>query len=63
MSAGAVRANTESRLRALEIGLLVMAGLALIPIILSGRLPNYIPGEGAERPTAGAGVARRRKKA
>ena len=45
MSAGAVRANTESRLRALEIGLLVKAGLALIMIILSGRLPNYIPRE------------------
>jgi predicted MFS family arabinose efflux permease len=41
----AVRVNTESRLRALKIGLLIMAGLALITIIPAGRLPNYIPGE------------------
>jgi hypothetical protein len=41
----AVRVNTEARLRALKIGLLVMAGLALIAIIPAGRLPNYLPGE------------------
>jgi MFS family permease len=41
----AVRVNTESRLRALKIGLLIMAGLALITIFPAGRLPNYIPGE------------------
>jgi predicted MFS family arabinose efflux permease len=41
----AVRVNTESRLRALKIGLLIMAGLALITIIPAGRLPNYVPGE------------------
>jgi hypothetical protein len=41
----AVRVNTESRLRALKIGFLIMAGLALITIIPAGRLPNYIPGE------------------
>jgi MFS family permease len=43
--AEAVRINTQSRLRALKIGLLVMAGLALITIIPAGRLPNYLPGE------------------
>jgi MFS family permease len=41
----AVRVNTEARLRALKIGLLIMAGLALITIIPAGRLPNYVPGE------------------
>jgi len=43
--AEAVRVNTESRLRALKIGLLVMAGLAFLAIIPAGRLPNYLPGE------------------
>jgi hypothetical protein len=41
----AVRVNTEARLRALKIGLLVMTGLALLTIIPAGRLPNYLPGE------------------
>lgn len=43
--AEALRVNTDSRLRALKIGLLIMAGLALITIIPAGRLPNYLPGE------------------
>jgi predicted MFS family arabinose efflux permease len=43
--AEAVRVNTEARLRALKIGLLVMAGLALLSIFPAGRLPNYRPGE------------------
>ncbi|MGY4479811.1 MFS transporter [Bradyrhizobium sp. USDA 3364] len=41
----AVRVNTEARLRALKIGLLIMAGLALLAIIPAGQLPNYRPGE------------------
>jgi len=41
----AVRVNTEARLRALKIGLIVMAGLALLSIFPAGRLPNYVPGE------------------
>jgi hypothetical protein len=41
----AVRVNTEARLRALKIGLLIMAGLALLGVIPAGRLPNYRPGE------------------
>jgi predicted MFS family arabinose efflux permease len=41
----AVRVNTEARLRALKIGLLIMAGLSLLAIFPAGRLPNYIPGE------------------
>lgn len=43
--AEAVRINTEARLRALKVGLLLMAGLALIAIIPSGGLPNYRPGD------------------
>jgi hypothetical protein len=43
--AEAVRVNTEARLRALKIGLLIMAALALLSIIPAGRLPNYRPGE------------------
>jgi len=43
--AEAVRVNSEARLRALKIGLLIMAGLALISIIPASRLPDYRPGE------------------
>jgi hypothetical protein len=43
--AEAVRVNTEARLRALKIGLLVMAGLAFLTIIPASGLPNYRPGE------------------
>jgi predicted MFS family arabinose efflux permease len=43
--AEAVRVNTEARLRALKVGFLIMAGLALLSIIPAGRLPNYRPGE------------------
>jgi hypothetical protein len=43
--AEAVRINTESRLRALKIGLLIMAGIALLTIFPAGQLPNYVPGE------------------
>ena len=43
--AEAVRINTEARLRALKIGLLIMAGIALLAIAPAGRLPNYVPGD------------------
>ena len=43
--AEAVRVNTDARLRALKIGLLIMAGIAFLAIFPAGRLPNYIPGE------------------
>ncbi len=43
--AEAVRVNTEVRLRALKIGLIIMAAIALLAIIPAGRLPNFIPGE------------------
>lgn len=43
--AEAVRVNTESRLFALKIALLIMAGLAMLAIIPASQLPNYLPGE------------------
>lgn len=43
--AEAVRVNTEARLRALKIGLLILAAVAMIAIIPARRLPNYLPGE------------------
>jgi MFS family permease len=43
--AEAVRVNTESRLRALKIGLVIMAGIAMLAIFPAQQLPNYIPGE------------------
>jgi predicted MFS family arabinose efflux permease len=43
--AEAVRVNTESRLMALKIGLLIMACLAFVAMLPASRLPNYRPGE------------------
>jgi MFS family permease len=43
--AEAVRVNTESRLFALKITLLILAGLAMLAIIPASQLPNYLPGE------------------
>jgi hypothetical protein len=48
----AVRINAEARLRALKIGLLVMAALAMLTIIPAGRLPDYKPGEIPAEPEA-----------
>jgi MFS family permease len=48
----AVRINTQSRLRALKIGFLVLSGLALFAILPCGWLPDYRPGE---VPPEGAG--------
>jgi hypothetical protein len=46
----AVRINTESRLRALKIALLIMAGVSLLAIFPAGRLPDYRPGEMPDNP-------------
>ena len=43
--AEAVRVNTEARLQALKIGLLLMALFAALAIIPASRLPGYKPGE------------------
>ncbi len=51
--AEAVRVNTDARLRALKIGLLIMAGIAMLAIFPAQRLPNYIPGDGPVRSPAG----------
>jgi MFS family permease len=53
--AEAVRVNTEARLRALKIGLLILAGLALLTIIPAGKLPNYLPGEMPSALRSGSG--------
>jgi predicted MFS family arabinose efflux permease len=41
----AIRVNTDARLQALKIGLLLMALLSLVSILPAGRLPDYRPGE------------------
>ena len=41
----AVRVNTEARLRALKMGLLIMALVALLSIIPAAWLPDYHPGD------------------
>jgi hypothetical protein len=41
----AVQINTDARLRALKMGLLIMAGVALLAIFPASRLPSYRPGE------------------
>jgi hypothetical protein len=51
----AVRVNTEARLRALKIGLLVLAAVSLLAIIPAGRLPNYLPGDFQSDDPAGNG--------
>ena len=43
--AEALHVNTESRLLALKIGFLIMAGLAIVAIYPAGGLPSYRPGE------------------
>ena len=54
----AVRINTESRLRALKIALLIMAGVALVSIFPASRLPSYRPGEIPHDPFSKAEDAR-----
>jgi hypothetical protein len=43
--AEAVRINTEARLQALKIAFFILAGVALLAVFPSGRLPDYRPGE------------------
>jgi hypothetical protein len=44
---------TESRLRALKIGFLVLSGMALLALIPCGWLPDYRPGEIPSGPPSG----------
>lgn len=53
----ALAVNTESRLRALKIALLLMAGVALLAIFPSSRLPHYMPGEIPANPPVGGDKA------
>jgi MFS family permease len=48
--AEAVRINVESRLRALKIALLLMAGVSLLMILPAAGLPAYKPGEIPDNP-------------
>ncbi|TFC01681.1 MFS transporter [Cryobacterium adonitolivorans] len=41
----AVQINADARLRALQISLLGLAGIALLAIIPAGRMPDYRPGD------------------
>jgi len=43
--AEATRINAEARLRALKLSFLLLAGLSLLVIVPSSRLPRYVPGE------------------
>lgn len=43
--AEAVEVNSEARLRALKVGLLIMACVALLALLPASRLPPYTPGQ------------------
>jgi predicted MFS family arabinose efflux permease len=45
----AVQINTDARLQALKLGLLILAGASAIAILPASRLPGYRPGEIPER--------------
>jgi MFS family permease len=56
--AAALQVNEEARLRALKVGLLIMAMVSLLAIFPASRLPNYLPGElPAEPPVNASGKA------
>ncbi len=50
MVESAVQINTDARLRALKLGLLILAGVSAIAILPASRLPAYRPGEIPEKP-------------
>lgn len=41
----AVQMNTDARLRALKLGLLILAGISAVAILPASRLPSYKPHE------------------
>ena len=43
--AAAVQINTDARLRALRLGLLILAGISAVAILPASRLPGYRPSE------------------
>ena len=46
----AVSINVKSRLRALKMALLIMAGVSLLVILPASGLPDYKPGEIPDNP-------------
>ncbi|ORA02018.1 glutaminase A [Mycolicibacterium bacteremicum] len=48
----AVQINTDARLRALKLGLLILAGISVVAILPASRLPGYRPGEIPEKLSA-----------
>lgn len=56
----AVRVNTDARLRALKIGLLIMAAIAMLAVVPASRLPDYIPGQIPAVPPANPSAARKK---
>ncbi len=52
----AVAVNEESRLRALQISLLALAGVAAIAIVPAGRMPGFTPGDIPEELSTGRDV-------
>jgi MFS family permease len=61
--AEAVRINTEERLRALKIAFFILAGVALLAIFPSSRLPDYRPGEVPSGQSQGVAARGERKSA
>lgn len=45
----AVQVNTDARLRALKLGLLILAGVSVVAILPASRLPGYRPDEIPEK--------------
>lgn len=52
----AVALNEEARLRALRLGLLVLAGISALAVVPASRLPDYRPGEIPESVATGDGA-------
>lgn len=51
----AVALNEDTRLSALKLGLLILAGVSALAIVPASRLPRYVPGEIPESVATGAG--------
>jgi MFS family permease len=59
-AAAAVQVNTDARLRALKLTLLVLAALGLLAFVPAGRLPGRRPGAMLSSPGIGGSPSRRR---
>ena len=55
----ALRINSETRLRALKTGFIMLAGLALLALVPCGWLPDYRPGEIPAESLPESGVQKR----